>query len=194
MTLFQAFGQFAGQAAAALPEAMVLMTPTSVSVTGGSASIVGNGQVTFSAISVLNVDGVFTSEFRNYIISYQGTITSSNVCMRMRVGGVQNSTNYLSQYLVVSGSTLSRNLEGASATRTFIGGSSNPAGATIHVYRPNIAAITNFRTIGSSQAGGISMEERMNHHDVATAYDGFNMLPLSTGTLSGKLQVYGVRC
>lgn len=175
-------------------QAMVLMVPTSVSVTGGSASITGNGQVTFSGISVLNVDGVFTSEYRNYMISIKGTTTGSNPCMRMRVGGVQNSTNYISQYASVSGTSLGAGLESSAASRTAFTLTNALAGATLYFYRPALADITVWRALTSNQTSGAAMEERMNHHNVSTAYDGFNLLPVTTGTLTGTLQVYGVKC
>jgi hypothetical protein len=198
MTLFQAFGQFAGQAAvtpAAAP-GMVLLTPTSTANSGGSASIGANGQVTFTGVNELSLNGVFTADFDNYVVSGWGSATSSDqaIRVRMRVGGVNNTTgsSYTFQTLTAASTTVS----GSRVTGTEGWGPNlddeQRSGFFWSFYAPFLAQPTAWRSVAVTGNSGAQISEYAGTHNQSTSYDGFTIYP-GAGSITGKLQVYGVR-
>ena len=64
---------------------MVLMKPTSIAHSGTSATLGANGQVTFTAVTSLSLNGCFTAGFDNYVVSVRGTSsTNTNLYYRLR--------------------------------------------------------------------------------------------------------------
>ena len=61
-----------------------------------------------TGVSTITRDGVFTSDFTNYLLIITGTNASSgNMNMQFRVGGVTAATNYNAQFLYVSSNVVS---------------------------------------------------------------------------------------
>ena len=67
MTLFQGFGIWSSSGPTGAP-GMVLLKPTSIAHSGTSASIGANGQVTFTAVTSLSLNGVFSADFDNFLL------------------------------------------------------------------------------------------------------------------------------
>ena len=191
MTLFQAFGQFAGSGGVAGPPGLVLLTPTSITNSGGSASIGANGGITFSGISSIAVNGVFSATYDNYVIviRHQATANSDGV-FRFRASGTDTTTNYNRQTLRADGSTIS-GFRGTAQSEFYAPRSSDVArsGATLYIYRPFLSLPTSVRVVqvsGQSSAfnDGISAAQT-----ATTSFDGFSI----AANLTGAMQIYGVR-
>ena len=73
---------------------LVQMIPTSISNTSGTASVSSRGLVTFSGVSTLSLNGVFTSAYKVYKIFWLGRHTANTGClMRLRASGTDSSAS-----------------------------------------------------------------------------------------------------
>ena len=173
---------------------MVLITPTSIASTGtgNSSSIGANGSVTFSSCATLSLNGVFTSEYDNYMISMRWTSSgTSNADLRLRTSGTDATTNYTRQFLYVDSTTVQG---GRAATdylvRAYAYGTQR-AGVSIYLFGPNLAQPTAGRTVVVDDYLSASIYEFAGTHSTASSYDGFSFIfggPTGTGLVS----VYGL--
>jgi hypothetical protein len=58
-------------------DGLVSMTPSSIAHSGTSASINADGGVDFTAVTELSLNGVFTSDYDNYLIVMRFTDTTA---------------------------------------------------------------------------------------------------------------------
>lgn len=178
---------------------LVPIRPTSVVISGGTASTNSLGFVTYSGCSDISLNGVFTAAYKKYLINFQVTDSATNApLMRLSSGGTANITgNYQEQFLnnVDATNSASRNynltrlsLNSTGASRTTVGQLilTSPAESvwTVHELR-SVARNneTSFSTIYQIFAcGGFAG---------TTQFDGFMFLPNGASTLSGNIQVLG---
>ncbi len=199
MTLFQAFGQFAAAGAVTEPTSgWVLIEPSSIDSTGGTATITSGGSVTLSGVTQLSLNGVFSSDYETCAIvwSLRNDTGNSGLAMRLRVAGVDASGNdYAFQTMnaastsVAATRTTSTNIMRVGLTT----GPNNESGAMAFVTRASAAVPTIVRTTTAYTAGGANVFDYGNVHSVSTAYDGFTIIPDSGYALTGRIAVYGMR-
>lgn len=179
------------------PYATNLVTPTSISSTGtgNSSSIGANGSVTFSSCATLSLNGVFTSDYDNYMIvcrNKNASVSLDAIWLRLRLSGTDaTGTNYVYQALNVGSTSV-----GASRTtldRMALHSTTNTLddGFNHYIYGPNLAQPTAFRTVSASAVNSASIYDYAGTHSLSTAYDGFTMYP-ATGTFGGLVSVYGL--
>lgn len=150
---------------------------------------------TFSAVSSVSLNDVFTATYDNYLLIYFADVATgnSNLNLRLRVGGVDASgSNYTRQILSADGSGVSASKN----TTTFhrvgdLDGGSIAAGTT-NIFRPAIAAKTAFNSYADGAYGSANLNLITGSHSLATAYDGFTLLP-SASTITGTLRIYGYK-
>ena len=179
------------------PSGMVPIIPTSVTIGSGSSSTNANGAVTFSGASTVSLNGVFSSAYKNYQIII-GDFNSSNnavaMRMRLRTAGADNSS---ASYYQSGTSAASASPVGyvASGITNFLIGDSATAkfySLSATITNPFLATETNgvFNLSGYSNAvtwiGGNLLNNGTN------SFDGVSIFPAS-GTISGTIQVYGLR-
>ncbi len=149
----------------------------------------------FSAASTINVNDVFSATYDNYLVLLTGTMTAStNVNLRFRVGGADDSTsNYNIQYNDMTSTTDNVDSQTAQNISRIANASANQhfSSQTIF-YRPFAAekkffdAIVTRATTGAS----IGMGRNLTGFDAATSFTGFSLLP-GSGTITGTVKVYG---
>lgn len=175
---------------------MVLVKPLSIDYSGTSASIGTNGQVTFSSISSLSLNGVFSSTFDNYTIVVRvtgGVGSAANIAVRLRSNGTDDSSNnYVYQDLTASGTSVSAGRTTLNMAYLFDQYESQRAGATINVYGPALAQPTAFRSVTAEDLSSAYLRDRAATHSVSSFFDGITFVPNATGQ-TGALQVYGMR-
>ena len=141
----QKFWSLARAAAVTTTSGLLQIVPQSIAFTGTSASIVGNGQVAFSAVSSLSVNGVFTSDYRNYVVILRDVLTTSTAgfSMRLRAAGTDASAaNYAYQHLEAS-STVITGGRGTSQTAFSLAVySTQRDGIAMQLYAPALAQST----------------------------------------------------
>ena len=173
---------------------MVLLTDYTITHAGTSATLT-NGQVTFTAVTSLSLNGVFTAGFDNYVISIRHVGSSyDGVRMRLRAAGSDASgSDYTRQELQANGSSVSANRLGSlNIAPTFSTSSTQRSGTTVMMYGPALAQPTASRTIEALGESGGYIYDIAWTHSLSTAYDGVTIFPASAN-ITGALQVYGVR-
>ena len=180
---------------------LAIVTPTSIANTGGSASLSG-GAVTFTGVTNVSLNGIFSATYDNYRVAVNVTSGSTGgyARLRNRLSGTDAATNY--SYAAVYGtkSTAAGNATFASDstfadTTSMLGidfDATVGGQAFLEVGRPFDTKPTYFATpynklTASSVTGYIA-----GMHSTATSYDGLTLLS-SAGTITGTIRVYGYR-
>ena len=78
---------------------LTLIAPSSTANSGGSVSTSG-GEVTYTSVSSVSLNGVFSSTYTNYLIMVDSLITSTtaDILLRWRASGTDTTTNYANSY------------------------------------------------------------------------------------------------
>lgn len=151
---------------------------------------------TFTAQSTVSFNNVFSSTYNNYklLISATGSVVSANGNLRMRVGGVDNSSsNYARQFLRAIGGSVSGNFNTLTETNLVDVGTGFTSVATVEIFSPALAVNTRIQ----AHFNGVNTDTNYiglfeAQHKVATAYDGFSFIP-SAGTTTGTISIYGYK-
>ncbi len=172
---------------------LIVMPPTSIAYSGTSAAINTDKSVSFSAVTSLSLNGVFTATYDNYMIVVRFVAsTGINPNLRLRVGGVDNSTasSYVWEQLQAGGGVVTANRTTTTSIPIGLIGTAQRAGGTTYVFGPAIAQPTAFRTVGASNIDNAEFYDYSGTHNQSTSYDGFSIIP-SSGNMTGLLTVFG---
>lgn len=148
-------------------------------------------QTAFTTASSVTADGVFTSDFTNYLVDINYTTsTTGAVAAKLRLSGTSASTNYTFQQIQGFTTTASTNAYSAQTSITvgYYGNGTREA-TTIRIMGPQLAQATQF-VIAGGGLGGQLVQNIYGHHTTATAYDGLELLAAS-GTMTGTYTIYG---
>lgn len=149
----------------------------------------------FTSATSVSVDNVFSTLYDNYKITVNFNSVSNpgiNYGLRLRTGGVTNSSsNYRSGSIFV-GAEISQALANNNNNlgTYFVLGNGSTAGATaeITLHRPALTQRTAISSVGS----GSFLWILGGQTTVTTAYDGFNIFYDGAGNFTGNLSVYGL--
>ena len=149
-------------------------------------------KTSFTAVSDVATDSLFSSTYDVYRIVLSFTSTgSNNIALNLRSGGVDTSTNYVLQTLQADDTTV--NAARASTANFANFGSTGINAITIDMFNPNIASRTNYfvRMIRDT-GGGATANQFVNActQTDATQFTGIKFIP-GTGTITGSFTVYG---
>jgi hypothetical protein len=150
---------------------------------------------TFSAVSAVNFNSVFSSTYDNYRIV--ATINSSNnaaVSIRLRLATTDNTTsNYQFQRLEVSGTSVS----GARSTNQTSSVIASPGAGNnffvSDVANPFLTTPTLFatKTNAVGNTTGIYFYDTVSGHNVSSSFDGITFI--TDAAQSGAISIYGYR-
>ena len=178
---------------------MVLLTPTSVDITGGgseTATTLANGSVEFTACETLSLNGVFSADYDNYMIVCRlgSTATSSDgVFAKLRASGTDASTNYVRQYLAVNGLNANPNRFSAQTSTVFSDTRNTlKEGFTVYMYGPFLTQPTAGRSNTIVSDGNARFTDYAWTHGTSASYDGFSAFLSSGNYMSGLVSVYGL--
>lgn len=148
---------------------------------------------TFSAVSSVSFNNVFTSTYRNYLvlIDWVGTANNSTK-IRLRASGSDNTTsNYCTQrFIATNTSTGAYRVTGTAWE--IMDQTAQANGGYMYFFNPQ----TSNKTAGvfSGYSNGESAVDYMpgsNIFNATTSFDGFTFYP-SSGTATGAIRVYGL--
>lgn len=183
----------------ALTNGLVVMTPTSTDVTGtgSSATINSNGSVTFSSCSTLSLNGVFTTDYDNYMIVMRNSTTSVSGSMRarLRASGTDSTAtsdyNYQGILVAASSQTTAR----TTTTGYWLFNTNDNDwhnGFTAYLFGPKLAQPTAYRTVTIDSVSGAQIYDAAGTHELSTAYDGITMYTGNASeTNTGLVTVFG---
>jgi hypothetical protein len=178
-----------------------LIIPSSIAVGSGSGSINTQGTVTFSGASSVSLNDVFSSTYDYYAIKLGITAntaaTDSVINFRLRVSGTDASTNYITQRIFNTSTTVTGQQDPTGTDRWYLLESSatHPhAYSTMEVFNPFVAAVTTgtAHTSFRANSGSTYMNLSSFRNTNATSYTGFSLIN-STGNISGTVNVYGYK-
>lgn len=175
---------------------MVLMRPTSIVLTGTSASatIGANGSVSFSAVDSLSLNGVFTSVYDNYMVVCRATVAASaNVLVRLRASGADDATtnSYVYQGLFANSTAVSGARTTTNTANVFNAYNTQRVGSTINFYGPCLTQPTAYRSVNVGDQTSADIADYAGTHNQSVSYDGFTLYVGATN-LTGLISVYGL--
>ena len=179
---------------------LILLTPTSISYTGTGATINPNGSVSFTSVGEVILNGVFSADYRNYRVVYNGRTTASNydsLDVRVASGGTKNTSNYY--YQIIYGDSSGRAATKASNVGRIYMGLLNlnaHGGGHFDVYDPYVNRTTVMNGVSANNWNnrGYIWDNSSYHYDTSL-FDGIS-LGTSQGTgrpMTGMVAVYGMR-
>ena len=149
----------------------------------------------FSAVSSMSLNNVFTATYENYRIIHSLTVsTSTETKIRLRSSGTDTTSGYVSQRLFayatnVGYSTIATDCfwignsaiaeKEAAITDVYLPNKTEHTIATIHHVGPNSTTVTMQNLCGG----------RLRN---TTSYDGFTLY-VGAGTMTGNVRVYGYK-
>jgi hypothetical protein len=172
-------------------DGLVSMAPTSIAYSGTSAGINADGGVDFSAVTSLSLNGVFTSDYDNYLIVFQAT-AGETVYFRMRASGTDNSTasSYVRQQLSANSTTVSGTRITDNQGAAFNVAGTLTAGSFFHIYGPYLAQPTATRSVNAWDSNSARINDVAGTHNQSTSYDGITFTSSPTA-MTGNIHVFG---
>jgi hypothetical protein len=173
-------------------DGLISMAPTSIAYSGTSAAINADGGVDFSAVTSLSLNGVFTSDYDNYLIVVSHVSTNSEDCsFRLRASGSDASgSNYTYQYLLGNGGTVQGGRTSSTSSWRAVNTAVNANGSHIHLYGPALAQPTAYREVAARGVSAAFIDDNAGTHSLSTAYDGFTIF-LASLSITGNIHVFG---
>ena len=172
---------------------LVKITPTSVSVGSGSASVDATGSVLIGvAVSSVTVNGAFSAAYDNYLIQVVGGAGSAATNCALTLGSA--STGYYSagMYTLYTGATVTGfNSNNGSSFANSVAVRTNNMIGEIKLFAPNLVKTTGFETIGIEPSTDGAAVYRKGFLNDTTQHTSFTLTP-GTGTLTGgTIRIYG---
>lgn len=176
----------------------VQLIPTSVSVGSGSATVNGNGQVSFSGASSVTINGIFTSTYRNYYLTWESTGAAALYPnWRLAASGTANSTtNYQYQRYesALTGNSSQRNSN--ETIFSMLTNSTTAFAGNMYIFAPQVAEKTYIQSstmaVFDSTFTAPSINLTCGVFNATTQFDGIQLLP-NTSTITGTISIYGIR-
>jgi hypothetical protein len=172
---------------------LVPIIPTSVTTVSGSASINSTtGLITFTGITTLHVNDVFSSNYNHYKILHvsSGATVNTEVNMQMRVSGTNYTTSNQRSHGIYYQSSGGVTIAGGTARPNLLlgwteGAANSMNSHSVEVFNPFNTTRTTYISTTTSYVsavlqGGVPTD---------SSYTGFSLT--ITGTHSGTVKVYG---
>jgi hypothetical protein len=155
------------------------------------------GSTTISGATTAVLDGCFSSDYRDYLLTVDitGGTANTELFMQFRVGGVASATAYnYSSFGTFPNGVVSSSTTGGAATGaalTFIP-LVQQSSFSYYIGQPNLAVHTSFSGDWLYDDGGAQIMRRtIGRHRISTAYTGIQVFTSAAWT--GKISVYGYR-
>ena len=171
-------------------------TTASWAAPAASGGLIFINTTTFSAVSSQSVNDVFSASYKNYLVQFNmsGSTTNTDVDFRLRVAGADNSSsNYYRSSIFQSSSTITSQRLSAQTQWNGIAevATGVQSAAQINIFNPFATQYTSALQQNTAVVNGnITQSIRSYGTDVTTSYTGFTIIPVS-GTITGSLSVYG---
>jgi hypothetical protein len=157
------------------------------------------GTMTFSASNSETVDGIFSSSYRRYLLTWDLVSTAAaatNVFLQLRKAGSNAVTNYDNTFIFTvrtSASPLTA-YAGAAADMTIGYAGTLLAAGFMYISRPAISGPTGFvwQGGGNGSSNGI-IASGQGSHTTSDTYDGLRIFTGAGVNLTGQAKIYGLR-
>jgi hypothetical protein len=151
---------------------------------------------TFSAVSSVSVNNCFSSTYDHYRIIVEASASAAqDIAQRWRVSGSDNTSSiYDYGYVYVTGTAGPTRASANNATSNSwaYNGTGEPSYISVDVYYPfSSARQTGFTGLSVSYESDSSANYIGGNHNSNASFDGFTLFPKTSGTITGKVTVYG---
>ena len=172
---------------------MKLLVPTSAD----NGTVSASGAVTFTGVSSVSLNGVFSSTYDNYMIQlfFKNTVAQSYTALRYRVSGADDTNSvYDSRTTYMATSSIGVTDQPNLAQQRISYGDNNGNYHTINISRPFIADKTYIKVASSNNDGasGMYAEDYTGVFQNATSFTGFTIFP-AANNITGTIRVYGYK-
>ena len=153
---------------------------------------------TFSAVSSVSMDNVFSSTYDNYRIVFVGTLsaTEADISVRMRAGGVDATTTNYAFFLFAQGvNNTAYNQRNTGDSKWITGrlGTSGTSSCSFDLFGPTSAARTTFHSQNLGDGTTTSfVQVGSGTHTLSNSYDGITIYP-GGHNMTGTIRIYGYR-
>ena len=157
----------------------------------GSGLVCVKAQTAFSAATTVTADGVFTSDYTNYLINIIYTATSpGDIFMKLRASGSSASTNYNQNYIAWS-TSFSQAQSLAQTSFLLCDDGLATSSIQLNLFGPQLAAATAIQSNGVRNLATNDPRGQIvvGNHSTATAYDGIEIL--TANGMTGSYTIYG---
>jgi hypothetical protein len=176
------------------------IVPSSVAVGSGTGSATALGTVTFSGVSSVSLNGVFSSAYENYklVVAITDNTVDGDIWYKNRVSNADASSSYYWGRFYIDSYTTGTYGMSANNSVSYIGlgrssSGSYKLGIEFNVYRPQIAAQTTVTGLSEVSTGASSIGSVIGGaHTASTSYDSCSV-GVSSGTITGTVSVYGYK-
>ena len=176
-------------------DGLVLLEPSSISYSGGSASYGANSSVTMTGVSSISFNSVFSADYENYFVSINGvgSVDGAVLNMRTRTGTTDYSAaNYNRKYLGVESGSASlytnASLTYGTAARLMI---TKPSGFHVVIRTPFLSQDTSYSTKSFYSKDEASWADFFGIDNNSSSKDGVTFFT-DTGTITGTIRIYGL--
>ena len=175
---------------------LVEITPSTVSVSGGSGSISATGAVSFTSASAISLNDVFSTSYDSYFITstLTGSTTNAYAQLRLRVSGTDASgSDYVWGFIATNSGGTSFTLAGSGATSSNITRpSTTDSIVSLTIGNPFLTKKTIWSGTTSYNDGATVTPAAAvgGAHSLTTSYTGFSLIAAS-GTITGTISIYG---
>jgi hypothetical protein len=160
---------------------------------GGMALVIA--ETAFTGAATVPVNNCFTSTYTNYKLVLNVTVASGSIGIKMRLSGTDSSTSYywVNYDMYSSNAGISSTAVGQNVTSMLVAGDDTQA--MVEIFNPQLAQATGFAVQGvklepTTPRAESTVGNAKGVHNVATAYDGFTLVP-ATGNITGTYTLYG---
>ena len=150
---------------------------------------------TFSAVSSVSIDDVFSATYDNYaIIGYLSTSTSVDITYRLRTSGSDNTASNYQRQLIQASSTSVSGLRQPNVTLgTLVYSSTAQSAFNTLITQPFLSGVTTFNTSSIQQLGAsLNYVSEVGGFVGSQSFDGMSIF-VASGTMTGTIRVYGYK-
>ena len=161
--------------------------------TASAGALTKINKTTFSAVSSVSTDSVFSSTYDNYLIVLNFTASAgNNFAYALRSGGTDSTGDYALQTLQSDDSTVNAARHASDTINFGVQGSTNYNSIVCTLISPNLAQRTN-GFVSSLRENGSGNPNLFTNAIIVknnTQFDGIKFIP-GSGTITGYFTIYG---
>lgn len=177
---------------------LVPLIPGSITAGTGTASVSANGEVTFTGVTSIALNNIFTTTYSKYryVIDIPTSSTSSTLQFRFRSGTTDNSSNIYNNYWAMSlfdtgGFQSNNGTSTVGSITSMIALTNRFVAGTGDIINPMKAVSSDlfYQGFGYNSSRSFLVTAGTSFDGVAT-FDGINFI-CGAGTMTGTVKIYG---
>jgi hypothetical protein len=168
--------------------------PTWAAGSAAAALTVVKSETSFSAVTEVIADSVFSSTYSDYLIEMYWTSSSTSLLlMNLRAGGSNTSTNYNVQVTEALASAIGTSY----VTQPYVSHAINGSfygSMRLNLFSPNKAEVTNFQADSVVPSGAYTspkINQMYGFQTASTQFDGIRLY-VGNGAITGRYTIYGL--